>query len=247
MPKVSEEYFEKKRNEILDAAFRVCLKKPITSIVMKDVIEETGFSHGVIYKYYTDLDEVMTDMVVRINSENRIDEELQKILKEHGTKNWEAAIREVCELLASNMRKVGRDVLKVSLYCDTLAMSDPQRVARIAANLSSEAQSPLVYLVIIMTEYLNKVIKKEKLHPAKTVDEIIEFMIVTFHGVQSGYVLSGCLDEEMINGKYTPETMFSCLADSIISMLKYEGRDKKGIKQRKNEADDKHQKEGAKR
>ena len=220
MPKVSEEYFEKKRNEILDAAFRVCLKKPITSIVMKDVIEETGFSHGAIYKYYTDLDEVMTDLVIRINSENRIDADLQKILKEHGTKEWEAAIRAVCEMLAKNLRKVGRDVLTVSLYCDTLAMSDPERVARIAANLGNEGQSPLIYLVVAMNDYLNRVIKKEKLHPVKTVDEIIEFMIVTFHGVQSGYVLSGCLDEEMINGKYAPETMFSCLADSVILMMK---------------------------
>ena len=222
MPKVSEEYFEKKRNEILDAAFRVCLKKPITSIVMKDVIEETGFSHGVIYKYYKDLDEVMTDLVIRINSENRIDGDLKKILEEYGTKDWEKAIRAVCELLAVNMRKVGRDVLKLSLYCDTLAMSDPKRVAKIAANLGSEGQSPLIYLVVAMNDYLNRVIKKEKLHPMKTVDEIIEFMIVTFHGVQSGFVLTGCLEEEMVNGKYTPETMFSCLADSVILMLKGE-------------------------
>ena len=247
MPKVSEEYFEKKRNEILDAAFRVCLKKPITSIVMKDVIEETGFSHGVIYKYYSDLDEVMTDMVVRINSQNRMDGELRDIFEKYDTKEWETAIREVCDLLAGNMRKVGRDVLKVSLYCDTLAMSDPERVARIAANLSSEGQSPLVYLVILMTDYLNKVIKKEKLHPAKTVDEIIQFMIVTFHGVQSGFVLSGCLEEEQLRGQYTPETMFSCLADSIISMLKCEYRDKKGKKQSKSEADTKTKKGGTKR
>ena len=47
MPKVSEEYFKKKKNNILDAAFRVCLKKPVASIEMKDVIEENGFSHGV--------------------------------------------------------------------------------------------------------------------------------------------------------------------------------------------------------
>ena len=73
MPRVSEEYFENKRKEILDAAYRVCVRKPITSVVMKDIIDETGFSHGVIYKYYKDLDEVLTDLVIRINSENRID------------------------------------------------------------------------------------------------------------------------------------------------------------------------------
>ena len=76
MPKVSEEYYEKKRREIIDAAYRVCARKPITSVEMKDIIAETGFSHGVIYRYYKDLDEIFKDLVITINSENRIDDRL---------------------------------------------------------------------------------------------------------------------------------------------------------------------------
>ena len=227
MPKVSEEYFKKKKNDILDAAFRACLKKPVASIEMKDVIEETGFSHGVVYKYYKDLDEILTDLVIRINSENRIDGELQSILNQYDTTKWELAVRAVSELLAKDMRKAGRDILKVSLYSDTLAMSDPERVSRIVSNLGREGQSPLVYLVAMMHEYLNKVIEKEKLCPIRSVEEIIEFMIVTFHGVQSGFVLSGYLGEEHMKGKYSPETMFSCLADSVIMMLKGESKGEK--------------------
>ena len=51
MPKVSEEYYKNKRKEIVDAAYRVCTRKPISSVEMKDIIEETGFSHGVVYRY----------------------------------------------------------------------------------------------------------------------------------------------------------------------------------------------------
>ena len=80
MPKVSDEYFEQKRKEIVDAAYRVCMKKPITSVEMKDIIAETGFSHGVIYRYYSELDEVLQDLVIRINRSNRIDERLMEIL-----------------------------------------------------------------------------------------------------------------------------------------------------------------------
>ena len=68
MPRVTDEYFENKRKEIIDSAYRVCLRKPITSIEMKDVIDETGFSHGVIYRYYNDLDEVLHDLIIRLNS-----------------------------------------------------------------------------------------------------------------------------------------------------------------------------------
>ena len=34
MPKVSEEYFEKKKQAIVAAAYRVCLRKPVEMITM---------------------------------------------------------------------------------------------------------------------------------------------------------------------------------------------------------------------
>ena len=76
MPKVTEEYYEKKKQEIIDAAYRVCARKPISSVEMKDVIDETGFSHGVVYRYYENLDDVLRDLVIRINRENTISGEL---------------------------------------------------------------------------------------------------------------------------------------------------------------------------
>lgn len=38
MPRVTEEYYEMKKKEIIDAAYRVCLKKPITAIEMKGTL-----------------------------------------------------------------------------------------------------------------------------------------------------------------------------------------------------------------
>ena len=46
MPKVSEEYYKNKRKEIVDAAYRVCTRKPISSVEMKDIIEETAKKRG---------------------------------------------------------------------------------------------------------------------------------------------------------------------------------------------------------
>ena len=116
MPKVSEEYYEKKRKEIIDAAYRVCVRKPITSVEMKDIIAETGFSHGVIYRYYKDLDEVLKDLVITINANNTIDEKLDAILKKAKPEQWEKTIRAICRMLADQMKEVGTDLLKVSIY-----------------------------------------------------------------------------------------------------------------------------------
>ena len=70
-----------------------------------------------------------------------------------------------------------------------------------------------------MTEYLTKVVKKNKLKPAATVDEIIQFFIVNYHGIQSGYVLTECFKAEHIEGKYKIDDMYRNLATSVVLMM----------------------------
>ncbi len=219
MPKVSEEYYEKKRCEIIDAAYRVCVRKPISSVEMKDIIAETGYSHGAIYRYYKDLDEVLHDLVIRVNSENRVDEKLDQILKKAGTKNWKAGVRKTCEMLADHLTEMGTDLLKLSIYSDVLAMSDPERVSRITEKLGLDEQSPLISVAAAMGAYFTRVIREQKLRPMKSVEEILQFMIATYHGIINGYVLSECFRGETVKGKYDPKTMFSCLAESVILMM----------------------------
>ena len=219
MPKVSEEYYGKKRREIVDAAYRVCTRKPITSIDMKDIIAETGFSHGVIYRYYKDLDEVFKDLVITINSENKIDDRLDEILANSDIEHWENTIYDICSMLADYMREVGTDMLKVSVYGDMLAMSDPERAMRISSRLGKDEQSPLLYATEVMTEFLTRVVKENKLKPATTVDEIIQFFIVNYHGIQSGYVLTESFKVPHIEGKYKLDDMYRNLATAVVLML----------------------------
>lgn len=219
MPKVSEEYYEKKRREIIDAAYRVCTRKPITSIDMKDIIAETGFSHGVIYRYYKDLDEVFKDLVITINSENKIDDRLDEILARSDIHEWEQTIYDICGMLADYMREVGTDMLKVSVYGDMLAMSDPERAMRISSRLGKDEQSPLLYATEVMTEFLTRVVKENKLKPATSVDEIIQFFIVNYHGIQSGYVLTESFKAPHIEGKYKLDDMYGNLATALVLLL----------------------------
>ena len=102
---------------------------------------------------------------------------------------------------------------------DLLAMSDPERALRIAERLGKEDQSPLVYLVTTLTKYLKKVIKANDLKPSRSVDEMMQFVIVTYQGIQSGFVLAECFKTPQLNNKYKPKKMFSCLAESLICMM----------------------------
>ena len=219
MPKVTEEYIEKKRKEIVEAAYKVCVRKPITSIEMKDIIEETGFSHGAIYRYYKDLDEVLKDLVITINSQNMIDDRLDEILSKADPGKWEKTIYDICDMLAKYMSEVGTDLLKVSIYSDMMAMADPERAMNIAQRLGKDEQSPLLYATTATERFLKEVISKNKLKPVSSVDEMIQFMIVTYHGIQTGYVLTDCFKAPHIEGKYKPDDMFRNLARSVILMM----------------------------
>ena len=219
MPKVSEEYYKNKRKEIVDAAYRVCTRKPITSVEMKDIIEETGFSHGVIYRYYKDLDEVLKDLVITINGENKIDDRLDEILAKADPDEWETTVYDICSMLADQMKTVGTDLLKVSIYSDMLAMTDPERAMNIAQRLGKDEQSPLLYATVVTEKFLNDVIRHNGLKPVSSVDEIIQFFIVNYHGIQSGYVLAECFKVEHVEGRYRPEDMFRNLAKSVILMM----------------------------
>lgn len=219
MPKVTDEYYEKKKQEIIDAAYRVCVRKPVTSVEMKDVIAETGFSHGVVYRYYKNLDDLLRDLVIRINRNNRMSERLNAIVKERGACEWRSVIQNVCSMLADYLKEVGIDLLKISNYCDMLAMSDPKRVNEIAGKIGKEDGSPLLELVSVMAGYLSEAITENSLRPKHSIEEIIQFFIASYHGIQTGYVLSNCYESEQLQGKYDPEQMFSCLADAVISMM----------------------------
>lgn len=219
MPRVTDEYYEKKRREIIDAAYKVCVRKPITSVDMKDIIAEAGFSHGAIYRYYKELDEIIRDLVITINESNKIDARLDSILNNAKLDDWKNTITAVFKMLADYLTKAGVDVLKLSIYSDLLAMSDPERALKIAERLGKEDQSPLVYLVTTLTKYLKKVIKANDLKPSRSVDEMMQFVIVTYQGIQSGFVLAECFKTPQLNNKYKPKKMFSCLAESLICMM----------------------------
>ena len=76
MPKVTQEYFDNKRKMIVDCTYKVCLRKPVEMVTISDVIAETGLSQGGIYRFYKDLDEILSDMISGMRREYNITDKL---------------------------------------------------------------------------------------------------------------------------------------------------------------------------
>ena len=214
MPKVSEEYFENKKKEIIDAAYQVCLEKPITSIVLQDITDKAGFSHGLIYKYYKNMDEILYELFARINTEVDMEAEWKAILD--STTDWKEVIRKSCNLIKDTLTNIELGKLKIAVYADAMSISNPERTMEILSRLQNYGRSPLYVLEEYLRKYLTKVIQEKSLHPMNSIDAILQFMFVSVCGFQTRYTISECYQG---NGGFKPDEIFSCLADSLICMI----------------------------
>lgn len=68
MPKVSEEYKQEKRNRIVRKTWEIFEEKPLYEITMLDVVKKAGLSKGGIYLYFSDIDQLLVEMINMIVS-----------------------------------------------------------------------------------------------------------------------------------------------------------------------------------
>ena len=59
MPRVSDEYLEQRRRQILDAAQRCFARKGFHETSMQDVFRESGLSAGAVYRYFKSKNELV--------------------------------------------------------------------------------------------------------------------------------------------------------------------------------------------
>lgn len=59
MPKVSKEYSEARRRQIIDAAYQCFARKGFHQTTMRDIYEEANLSPGAVYHYFDSKDEII--------------------------------------------------------------------------------------------------------------------------------------------------------------------------------------------
>jgi len=59
MPKVTEEYIDIRRQQIIDAAYRCFARKGFHQTTMRDIYAEAGLSPGAIYHYFDSKDDII--------------------------------------------------------------------------------------------------------------------------------------------------------------------------------------------
>ena len=68
MPRVTEKYIQRRRREILDAAWRCFARNGFHATTMDDVIEAAGASPSVVYRWFRGKDELVVAAVTGAGS-----------------------------------------------------------------------------------------------------------------------------------------------------------------------------------
>ncbi|MDV2685558.1 helix-turn-helix domain-containing protein [Alkalihalophilus lindianensis] len=150
MPKVKPEHAQRKKLEIVEAAKRVCSRKPVYEVAMRDIVLEAGMSQGGVYKYFANIDEVF---VAILNQET-----LTSSIKERVDAVYESQA-EPLEKLDQFLRIIGRHI-EASIKTDgsfiyelvSLYSKDPERFETVKYQLNEV--SNLQYLQKSFAEFL---------------------------------------------------------------------------------------------
>ena len=214
MPKVSEEYFDNKRGEIIDAAYRVALSKSISSIQLKDVRDEAGLARGGIYRYYQNLDEILGALILKINSENSYIDDVGKILGD--TKHSPATvINRLCDFLTEYLTSRSPEVITLSIQFEIFCIHEPERVKGILATIQDKDTENGYFLFTMLRDYIITQTKKGLMKPSLPADKLIDYFFTVFKGILLEYTISLKMDM----GDYDITSMVKAMNKTMLALL----------------------------
>ncbi len=216
MPKVTQEYIDNKRRMIVDCAYRVCLRKPVEMVTISDVIAETGLSQGGIYRFYKDLDEILSDMISGMRREYNITNKLDEAIADKDA-SFEDITRKICSILGDAMAEHLMDIQKINFDLTVLAINEPERSAKIIKGIKNKGN--MEHLASVIFPYLFKGAADYKLGPLHDPVELYNFISSAYVGIETNCILTACYGSAQIKAACEPRAMFDILATTIILLF----------------------------
>ena len=128
MPKVSQQYRDARRDQILAAARRCFLRDGFHATSMHDLFAEAGLSSGAVYSYFASKD----DMILAIAEENMrgVVETIRTVATQRPDSSAGAAIAEALDMLRAEDARNGIGKLALIVWAE--ALRNPGLAARFA-------------------------------------------------------------------------------------------------------------------
>lgn len=182
MPKVSEEYFDKKRKIILNSALKVFSKKPAYMVKMKDIIKESKLSQGGVYKYYSNID----DIIISLLNLNKIDKKPEDIIKENYN-NPEKVIFEFLEVYKKYFFEISEEYGKIFFEIFPVILNDRNRLKKYAKKVNASVS--FAYWIENLFSYFDKKINERYFNPITNSQNVYMQIISMLKGVETELIL----------------------------------------------------------
>jgi AcrR family transcriptional regulator len=200
MPKVSQEYLDDRRSEVLSAASRCFARDGFHRATMQDIVKESGLSPGAIYRYF----ESKEAIVVALANE-RHDRERVLLGQASAERDLGSALRQliagfVAPLSKSREREERR--IGIQLWAEALRDAEVRKIVR------KGVDEPRRHL----TELISTAAQRGELPAGLDAEAVARAFIALFHG----FILQQSWDERVNLEAYvaTLEIFVSSLAEA---------------------------------
>jgi AcrR family transcriptional regulator len=144
MPRVTEQYIQRRRREILDAAWRCFARDGFHATSMDDVIQTAGASPSVVYRWFRGKD----DLVIAAVTEalQGVIDVLNETLQEDPPPPLANAIERILTATLVRLNRDGRDLTALAVHTWTEALRNPE-IHQLVAELYTQIRNGLAELV----------------------------------------------------------------------------------------------------
>ena len=194
MPKVKEDYFEDKRNQILDAAFRVCNRKPAYDVTMSNIVEETGMSQGGVYKYFNNIDLVLAALIDRANQSSDYKEQIDMVMTSDNSA--EIKLRDLFKISEQCFSDMLISYNKILYELGTFFAYSPKRCERINRNVTTS--SAFEYLTQCAAKVIISGTEEGFFKPVMPIQDVIAFVVASFDGIIRDVTITKCYSKDEV-------------------------------------------------
>lgn len=215
MPKVNEEYFENKKNAIIDTAERICATKPLYKLTMKDIVKETGLSPGAIYASFSDIDEVIIALINRLSTTVDFMDRTEQILQ--STNALEQKIEQLCNYLITLIGSTVTAYGKIFYELSTV-ITDSARKKKIEKGMH-EIQM-YNYVLDALVGIIDTNIASGRFKPTVSKESVYALISAFIDGFVRDSILAKCYQYDIPYGvTFEEKDLSNAFAASIIFLL----------------------------
>lgn len=213
MPKVTDEYLADKRSYILKCTDEILTKKPLYAITMQDIIKKAGFSHGIIYHYYANLDEIYVDYINKNTTCNSLEQSMDALLssKRPEKEIFYECIIAIGRYIEELLKSVGG---RTCFEFTVLYAYDVEKRATVFPRL--KFKQSLAYAQNRMVEYILSNVEKGVFHPQTPIHTLIMFAGSLIDGIAQSMATGAAEGDDP---SLDIPAMFEILARSMLGLM----------------------------